>query len=208
MIAFREGAGVWGSNVRSRAVSRHTTSEWATITEYETISARQNTNLDMKLSQPCNGDIPGDNKKMKTKNCSLSIVLTSTDQKPQTSLKRWYYPPSHRLNVNVMLSNILFNDFCVFWSVAVNTVDKLQFLVLIFAVLLSKLCNALLWNNEIYLSIFSILKIAALRHIKLSKIKKLNFTSGSGDQCASLCQTSSKSIKRLQRYGELTVLNW
>ena len=30
-----------------------------------------------------------------TKNCSLSIVLTATDQKPQKSLKRWYYPPSH-----------------------------------------------------------------------------------------------------------------
>ena len=30
-----------------------------------------------------------------TKNCSLSIMLTATDQKPQKSLKRWYYPPSH-----------------------------------------------------------------------------------------------------------------
>jgi len=37
-----------------------------------------------------------------TKNCRLSIVLTATDQKPQKSLKRWYYPPSHRLNVNVI----------------------------------------------------------------------------------------------------------
>ena len=27
-----------------------------------------------------------------TKNCRLSIVLTATDQKPQKSLKRWYYP--------------------------------------------------------------------------------------------------------------------
>jgi len=44
------------------------------------------------------------------KNCSSSIVLTATDQKPQKSLA--YYPPSHRLNVNVMLSNIIFlNDF-------------------------------------------------------------------------------------------------
>jgi len=40
-----------------------------------------------------------------TKNCSLSIVLTATDQKPQKSLKRRYCPPSHRLNVNAMLSN-------------------------------------------------------------------------------------------------------
>ena len=31
------------------------------------------------------------------KNCSLSILLTATDQKPQKSIKRWYYTPSHRL---------------------------------------------------------------------------------------------------------------
>jgi len=43
-----------------------------------------------------------------TKNCSLSIVLTATDQKPQKSLKTWYYPPSHCLNVNVVLSNMTF----------------------------------------------------------------------------------------------------
>jgi len=43
-----------------------------------------------------------------TKNCSLSIVLTATDQKPQKSFKRWYYPPSHCLNVNMMLSNMTF----------------------------------------------------------------------------------------------------
>jgi len=43
-----------------------------------------------------------------TKNCSSSIVLTATDQKPQKSLKKWYYPPQHCLNVNVMLSNMTF----------------------------------------------------------------------------------------------------
>jgi len=48
--------------------------------------------------------------------------------------------------------------------------DKLQFLALIFAVLLSKLCNVLLCNYKIYLSSFSILELAALRHIRLSKI--------------------------------------
>ena len=42
------------------------------------------------------------------KNCSLSTVLTATDQKPQKSFKRWYYLPSHCLNVNVMLGNITF----------------------------------------------------------------------------------------------------
>jgi len=35
--------------------------------------------------------------------------------------------------------------------VAVNTMDKLQFLVLIFAVLLSKLCNVSLYNYKVYL---------------------------------------------------------
>jgi len=49
-----------------------------------------------------------------TKNCSLSIVLTATDHKPQKSLKRSYYPPSHRLNVNVMLSNMTFLMFLRF----------------------------------------------------------------------------------------------
>jgi len=86
--------------------------------------------------------------------------------------------------------------------------DKQQLLVglSIFAVLSSsKLCNVLLCNYKIHLSSFSILKIAALRCIWLSKIKNLNFTSGAGDQHASLCQISSKSVKRLQRYGDLTV---
>ena len=78
------------------------------------------------------------------KNCSLSVMLTATDQK---SLKRWYYPPSlasHRLKVNVMLGNIItFNDFfCGFWSVAVNIMDRVQFLIFVFAVLLPNLCNA------------------------------------------------------------------
>jgi len=36
-----------------------------------------------------------------------------------------------------MLSNITFLWFCSFWSMAVNTIDKLQFLLFIFAVLLS-----------------------------------------------------------------------
>ena len=96
-------------------------------------------------------------KSINTKNCSLSIVFTATGQKPQKSLKRWYYPPSHCLIVNVMLSNMTFlMIFAVFWSVAVNTMDKLQFLVLIFAVLLSKLCNVLLCNYTVSLNSFSI----------------------------------------------------
>ena len=98
--------------------------------------------------------------KINTKNCSLSIVLTATDQKPQESLKRWYYPPySHCLDVNVMLSrpNMTFlMIFCGFWSVDVNSMDKLQFLALIFAVLLSKLRNVPLCNYTVYLNSFSI----------------------------------------------------
>ena len=134
-------------------------------------------------------------------------MSTATDQTLQKSLKRWYYPLSHRLNVNVMLSNIIFlMIFCGFSSVAVYTMDKLQFLVWIFAVLLSKLCNVLLRNYKIYyLSSISILKIASLRHIKLSKIKHLNFTSRARDQFALLCQISSKCVKELQRYSDLTV---
>jgi len=78
------------------------------------------------------------------------------DQKPQKSLKSWYYPPLHRLNVNVKQSNITFlMIFAVF-----------DLSPLIFAVLLSKLCNVLLCNYKIYLNSFSILKIAAVCHIR------------------------------------------
>jgi len=48
-------------------------------------------------------------KNINIKNCSLSIVLMATDQKPQRkTLKRYYYRLSHSLNVNVMVSNITF----------------------------------------------------------------------------------------------------
>ena len=41
-----------------------------------------------------------------------------------------------------MLSNMTFlTIFCGFWSVAVNIMNKLQILLIIFAVLLSQLCN-------------------------------------------------------------------
>jgi len=67
---------------------------------------------------------------------------------------------------------------------------NVQFLVLIFAVLLSKLRNVYLCNYKRYLSSFKILKIAAVRHIGLSKIKNFNFTSDAGDQHASRGQIS------------------
>jgi len=52
-----------------------------------------------------------------------------------------------------------FNDFCSFWSVAINIMDKLQFLIFIFAVLLPNLCNVLLCNYRIYLSSLSMLNM-------------------------------------------------
>jgi len=44
------------------------------------------------------------------------------------------------------------------------------------------------------------------RHLEFSKIQNFNGQSAVGDQCASSCQISPKSVKRLQRYGDLTVL--
>ena len=42
------------------------------------------------------------------KDCSLSVVLTVTDQKPQKkSLKRWYYSASHWHSGDVMMGNII-----------------------------------------------------------------------------------------------------
>ena len=73
--------------------------------------------------------------------------------KPHKLLKRWYYLPSHRLNVNVMLSNffVIFED------------------------------------------------------LGFSKIRNFNDRSAVRGQYASLYRISSKSVKRLQRYGDLTV---
>jgi len=44
------------------------------------------------------------------------------------------------------------------------------------------------------------------RHLEFSKIRHFNGLSAVGGQCASSCQISSKSVKWLQRYGDLTVL--
>ena len=43
------------------------------------------------------------------------------------------------------------------------------------------------------------------RHFEFLKIRNFNRRSAVGGQCASSCQISSKSVKRLQRYGDLTV---
>jgi len=52
-------------------------------------------------------------------------VLTATDQKPQKSLKRLYYPPPHCMNVNVMLSNMTFLIFVIF-NMAVAVILNIQ----------------------------------------------------------------------------------
>jgi len=55
-----------------------------------------------------------------------------------------------------------FNDFAFFWVIAVNTVDNLQFLIFIYAVLLPYLCSVSLCNSRKNLSSFWILKIKTL----------------------------------------------
>ena len=59
----------------------------------------------------------------------LQFIHCVNGDKSKTAkiIKGGNYPPSHRLNVNVMPSNIAFYDFWGFWSVAVNIMDKLQF---------------------------------------------------------------------------------
>jgi len=42
------------------------------------------------------------------KNCTLSIVLTATDQKPQKSFKKSYYSASCLHSGNAMVGNITF----------------------------------------------------------------------------------------------------
>ena len=54
---------------------------------------------------------------MNMKKFSISIVLTATDQKPQKSSKVFYHLRSHRLNVNVMLSNITCDNL---WGVEIR----------------------------------------------------------------------------------------
>ena len=83
--------------------------------------------------------------------------------------------------------------------------DKPKFLIFIFAVLLSNLCNVLLCNYRIYLGSLSMLNIAAVRHIRLSKIKTLTLCQVLGTNmhhCAKFCP---KMVEHLQRYCNLTV---
>ena len=95
-----------------------------------------------------------------------------------------------------------FNDFCGFWSVAVNIMDKLQFLIFIFAVLLPNLCNVLLCNYRTYLSSLglSILSTAAVRHTRLSKIKTLTLRQVLGaNYMHHRAKFHPKTVEHLQR---------
>jgi len=47
--------------------------------------------------------------------------------------------------------------------------------------------------------------MAAVAILNFQKNRNFNGLSALGGQYASLCQISSKSVKRLQRYGDLTV---
>jgi len=119
----------------------------------------------------------------------------ATDQKPQKSLKKCYYPASHRLNVNVILSNMTFlmiSAVLTQWITAVFSIN--------IAVLLSKLCDVLLCNYKIYLRSFSILTIAVICYIRLSRItRRLGINM---HHCAKFHENRPKM---LQRYGYLTV---
>jgi len=55
------------------------------------------------------------------------------------------------------------------------------------------------------IAIFVIFQDSGRRHLGFSKIRNFNGTSAVRVQYTSLYQISSKSVKRLQRYGDLTV---
>jgi len=82
-----------------------------------------------------------------------------------------------------MLSNMTF--LIIFAVFDRSPLDKLQCLVLIFAVLLSKFCNVSLCNYTVYLKFFDSLDSGDLPY---KIVENLKFTPGSGDQHASPCQ--------------------
>ena len=55
------------------------------------------------------------------------------------------------------------------------------------------------------IAIFVIFQDGGRRHLEFLKIRNFNNFSAVWGQYASSCQISSKSVKRLQRYGDLTV---
>ena len=59
-----------------------------------------------------------------------------------------------------------------------------------------------------YIAICVIFNISAAAIFNFQKFEILTAFSAVGGQYASSCQISSKSVKRLQTYGDLTVLKW
>jgi len=55
------------------------------------------------------------------------------------------------------------------------------------------------------IAIFVVFQDGGRRHLGFRKIRNFNNMSPVGGQSASLCQISSKSVKQLRRYGDLTV---
>jgi len=55
------------------------------------------------------------------------------------------------------------------------------------------------------IAIFCDFQDGGCRHLEFSKIQNFSGGSAVGGQFASSCQISSKSVKRLQKYGHLTV---
>jgi len=55
------------------------------------------------------------------------------------------------------------------------------------------------------IAIFVIFNVAAVTIVVFSKIRNFNLPFSEGARFASACQISSKSVRRLRRYGDLTV---
>jgi len=70
------------------------------------------------------------------------------------------------------------------------------------------MCHSAILEFQKILKPFLNVKIAAVCHIAFLKIKNFNFTLGLQSQYASPCpcHISSQAVKRLQQYGDLTVV--
>jgi len=62
-------------------------------------------------------------------------------------------------------------------------------------------------NRHGDIAIFAIFQDGGRRHFGFSKIRNFNGRSAVRGQYVSLCQILSKSVKRLQRYSDLTVFS-
>ena len=117
-----------------------------------------------------------------------------------------------------------FYDFCCFWSMAVSTINKLQFLSFIFAVLLSVTAHFStgdrVWKAQThqrdkchqnrssccgYIAIFRIFKMAVAASLDFLKYRNFIGYWGWEGQDTSACQISSKSVNRLRRYCDFSI---